>query len=160
MELFAKIVNGSKPLTISVKSSILDVWQGSAYASEISPISEIFHNSLVCNLWWNRLISRIHAQFLNFPFAKKSIEPSANKKLTFFGKSLKWLHSCKYCRLENYTNLLFFYRRILWKKKMTFTINVFIAVDSCNPTPFWLEIIENFLEVTLFPMTIDVSSLT
>ena len=33
MELFAKIVNDSKSLTISAKSSILDVWQGSGYAS-------------------------------------------------------------------------------------------------------------------------------
>ena len=28
MELFAKIVNGLKPLTVFVKSSILDVWIG------------------------------------------------------------------------------------------------------------------------------------
>ena len=33
MEYFAKVVNGWKPLTISLKSSILDVWQDSKYAS-------------------------------------------------------------------------------------------------------------------------------
>ena len=33
MEYFAKVVNGWKPLTISLKSSILDVWQGAKYAS-------------------------------------------------------------------------------------------------------------------------------
>ena len=33
MEIFAKIVNGFQPLTIFAKSSILDVLQGSEYAS-------------------------------------------------------------------------------------------------------------------------------
>ena len=33
MEFFVKIVNGSKPLTIFVKYSILDVWKGSECAS-------------------------------------------------------------------------------------------------------------------------------
>ena len=37
MEHFPKIVNSWKPLIIMAKSSILDVWQGSEYASgEIS----------------------------------------------------------------------------------------------------------------------------
>ena len=35
MELFGKIVTGWKPLTISAKRSILDIWQGSEYASAI-----------------------------------------------------------------------------------------------------------------------------
>ena len=35
MELFAKLVKNEKPLTIFVKTSILDVWQGSEYASEL-----------------------------------------------------------------------------------------------------------------------------
>ena len=35
MECFAKKDNGKKPLTISVKHSILDVWQSSKYASVI-----------------------------------------------------------------------------------------------------------------------------
>ena len=35
MELFAKIVNSWKPLSIFAKSSILDVWQDSEYSSEI-----------------------------------------------------------------------------------------------------------------------------
>ena len=34
IELFSKIVNGFPPLTILTKSSILDVWLGSGYASE------------------------------------------------------------------------------------------------------------------------------
>ena len=33
LELFAKIVNGFKPLTVFSKSSILDVSSGSKYAS-------------------------------------------------------------------------------------------------------------------------------
>ena len=33
IELFEKVVNGFQPLTIFEKSSILDVWQGSEYAS-------------------------------------------------------------------------------------------------------------------------------
>ena len=33
MELFAKIVNTWKPLTIFAKNSILDIWQGSEYVS-------------------------------------------------------------------------------------------------------------------------------
>ena len=33
MKLCAKIVHGFRPLTIIVKSSILDVWLGSEYAS-------------------------------------------------------------------------------------------------------------------------------
>ena len=36
MELFAKIVKNEKPFTISAKTSILDVWQGSEYASELA----------------------------------------------------------------------------------------------------------------------------
>ena len=34
------------------------------------------------------------------------------------------------------------------------------VVDICNPRPFWLKCIDNFLEVTLFQLTIDVPSLT
>ena len=34
MELFAKIVKNEKPFTISSKTSILDIWQGSECASE------------------------------------------------------------------------------------------------------------------------------
>ena len=36
MELFAKIVKNEKPFTIFVKSSILDVKEGSDYASELA----------------------------------------------------------------------------------------------------------------------------
>ena len=36
MELFAKIVKNEKPFTIFAKTSILDVWQGSEYASELA----------------------------------------------------------------------------------------------------------------------------
>ena len=34
MKLFAKIVNSFSTLTISVKNSILDLWQGSGYGSK------------------------------------------------------------------------------------------------------------------------------
>ena len=36
MDLFAKIVKSEKPFTIFAKTSILDVWQGSEYASELA----------------------------------------------------------------------------------------------------------------------------
>ena len=36
MERFAKIVKNEKPFTIFVKTSILDIWQGSEYASELA----------------------------------------------------------------------------------------------------------------------------
>ena len=36
MKLFAKIVKNEKPFTVFVKKSILDVWQGSEYASELA----------------------------------------------------------------------------------------------------------------------------
>ena len=36
IELFAKKAKNEKPFTIFVKSSILDVWQGSEYASELA----------------------------------------------------------------------------------------------------------------------------
>ena len=45
LNLFAKIVNDPKPLTISTNISILDVWQVSESAFEISPVLEISHNS-------------------------------------------------------------------------------------------------------------------
>ena len=45
IELFAKIVSGSQLLTISVKSSILDVWQGSEWTSEVHPIN-------LKEIWW------------------------------------------------------------------------------------------------------------
>ena len=37
MELFPKIVNGVKPLTISGKSFIIDVWLGPQYAAVVCP---------------------------------------------------------------------------------------------------------------------------
>ena len=36
MELFVKIVQNEKPFTIFPKTSILDVWQSSEYASELA----------------------------------------------------------------------------------------------------------------------------
>ena len=36
LEHFTKIVKNEKPFTIFVKTSILDVWQGSEYASELA----------------------------------------------------------------------------------------------------------------------------
>ena len=38
MERFMKIVNGQKPLTIFAKCSILNVWQGSEYASALTRV--------------------------------------------------------------------------------------------------------------------------
>ena len=35
MELFAKLVKNEKSFTIFVRTSILDVWHGSEYASEL-----------------------------------------------------------------------------------------------------------------------------
>ena len=35
MELFMKIVNGLNPWTIFPKSSILDIWRGSEYATDL-----------------------------------------------------------------------------------------------------------------------------
>ena len=42
MERFAKIVNGYQLLTIFTKRSILDIWQGSEYASSIMTYLFIF----------------------------------------------------------------------------------------------------------------------
>ena len=36
MELFTKVVKNWNPLTICEKTSILDIWQGSKYASELA----------------------------------------------------------------------------------------------------------------------------
>ena len=36
MEFFAKIVKNENPFTIFLKTSILNVWQGSKYASELA----------------------------------------------------------------------------------------------------------------------------
>ena len=50
MELFAKIVKNENPFTIFVKTSILDVWQGSEYSSELaSKVTDIsFLNQFEC----------------------------------------------------------------------------------------------------------------
>ena len=45
MEFSAKIVNGIQPLTIFAKSSVLEVWQGSEYDSELEVI--YFHSSKI-----------------------------------------------------------------------------------------------------------------
>ena len=42
MELFVKIVKKERPFTIFVKTSILDVWQGSEYASELTSKVRMF----------------------------------------------------------------------------------------------------------------------
>ena len=57
MELFAKITKNEKPFIIFSKTSILDVWQGSEYDSELSSqpsfifksiqISEVTDNPLL-----------------------------------------------------------------------------------------------------------------
>ena len=43
MEFFTKIVKNEKPFTIFVKTSILDVWQGSEYASELASKVRMIH---------------------------------------------------------------------------------------------------------------------
>ena len=50
MELFRKIVKNEKWFTIFVKTFILDVWQGSEYASELaSKITDVsFLNQFEC----------------------------------------------------------------------------------------------------------------
>ena len=49
-ELFAKIVKNEKPFTIFVKTSVLDVTQGSEYASELaSEVTDVsFLNQFEC----------------------------------------------------------------------------------------------------------------
>ena len=42
MDLFAKTVNDFRLLTIFVKSSILDVWQSSEYASAFPSLTQIW----------------------------------------------------------------------------------------------------------------------
>ena len=41
MEVFAKIVSNWKPLTVFIKSSMLDVWLGSEYASKTKIFTDI-----------------------------------------------------------------------------------------------------------------------
>ena len=48
MELLAKIGNGCKSLTMIAKWSILDIWQGSEYDSEMSSILGTYSMFLVC----------------------------------------------------------------------------------------------------------------
>ena len=45
MEYFAKILNDFQPLTILGKRSILDVWQGSEYNSDSSPVIASFYKT-------------------------------------------------------------------------------------------------------------------
>ena len=45
MEIFEKIVNGFKPVTIFAKRSILDYWLGSEYASDCATV--IWSNTVI-----------------------------------------------------------------------------------------------------------------
>ena len=54
LERFEKIVNGLKPLTIFAKRSILDVWQGSGYASGVKS-SEAQKASIFTKIVINKL---------------------------------------------------------------------------------------------------------
>ena len=54
VKLFAEIVKTEKPFTIFVKASILDVWQGSEYASELASRVKVFHSSISLNNKGNR----------------------------------------------------------------------------------------------------------
>ena len=40
MERFTKIVNGLNPLTVFAKSFVLDVWQGSEFASDLKHLDK------------------------------------------------------------------------------------------------------------------------
>ena len=53
MERFTKIVNGSYPLNISAKRSILDFWQGCEYGNEYTKYWIILKQkgSFVCNIF-------------------------------------------------------------------------------------------------------------
>ena len=51
MKLLVKIVNGCKPLTIFIKSSFLDIWQGFEYAP--GQINEAV-NDVVINAYTGR----------------------------------------------------------------------------------------------------------
>ena len=61
---FAKVVNGWKSFTIFPKTSILDVWQGSEYASDKgfsrirSQILTFYRNYAVCQIQKQSDISR------------------------------------------------------------------------------------------------------
>ena len=62
MALFAKINKNKKPFTIFAKISILDVWQGSAYASEMaSKASDV----LFLNQFWILKVINITEIFQN-----------------------------------------------------------------------------------------------
>ena len=62
MALFAKIDKSEKPFTIFVKISILDVWQGSEYASELaSKVSDV----LYLNQFWILKVINITEIFQN-----------------------------------------------------------------------------------------------
>ena len=76
MELFEKLVNGFQLLTIFIKSSILDVWQGSEYASELE------HEHFEAK----DQVKKIRTLNLN--------KISVNKKDYFFVQRLCLLHFC------------------------------------------------------------------
>ena len=56
MELFAKIVKKEKPFTIFVQTSILDIWQGSEYASELA--SKVMNVSIWMSMVTDNLLGK------------------------------------------------------------------------------------------------------
>ena len=52
MELFAKIVNCFKPLTIFAKSSILDVRVGCVYASNLDWLGDLYKDTILLFFCW------------------------------------------------------------------------------------------------------------
>ena len=65
MEPFAKIVKIEKPFTIFVKTSLLDVWQGSEHAFELaSKVTDVFKS-----IWTSKVAD-------NLPGKIKKKEPA------------------------------------------------------------------------------------
>ena len=58
MEVFAKIVKNEKPLTIFVKISVLDVWQGSECASELASKVDFIFKSIWISKVTNNLLGK------------------------------------------------------------------------------------------------------
>ena len=83
MGFFAKITEGSKPLTISTKSFILDVWQGSKYNYVSKHI--IFLQNGICHLFNSKKLSCVLSAFKNFQ-RKLSVKFSRSAKLWICSK--------------------------------------------------------------------------
>ena len=67
MKLFAKISNSFQTLTLSAKSSILDVWQGSEYSSEfqVSNTAVDDFGNFLPGLKWERYLKSVNNSYSN-----------------------------------------------------------------------------------------------